>query len=335
MEDAALTEPDQHRPSTQPTPVALMTEQEGGRETPPTASKARHSVLATPAVRHWTKGLGVDISEVNGTGKDGRVTKEDIQRFAAARDLGASQKPDPRTMPTEDTTIDLTPLQAGMFRTMTKSLSIPHFLYSDAMDMQQLTILRRRLNARQPSGKKISSLAFILKAVSQAFQQYPILNSSIDTTDSNKPRVVLRGTHNFGIAVDSPQGLLVPVVRSVQDLSIAEIALEISRLGAVCREGKASSSDLSGGTFSVSNVGSIGGGVVSPVIVEGQVGIVGVGKSKVVPAFDENGELVKREECVFSWSADHRVVDGATVARCAEVVKRLLERPEEMLVVMR
>ena len=138
-----------------------------------------------------------------------------------------------------------------------------------------------------------------------------------------------------GVAVDSPSGLLVPVIKNVQDHSIASLSQEITRLATLARNGKLTSADLSGATFTVSNIGSIGGTAVAPVIVMPQVGILGIGKARVVPAFDEAGELVKKEECVFSWSADHRVVDGTECARCAEHVRGLLEEPMGMLVEMR
>ena len=161
------------------------------------------------------------------------------------------------------------------------------------------------------------------------------MNASLNTKDPKKPELVYKGSHNFGIAIDSPSGLLVPVVKNVQDLSIVEIAAKMRQLSEAARNNKLAPGDFSGATFTVSNIGSVGGGVVSPVISEPQVGIVGIGRSKIVPAFDENEVLIRREELVFSWSADHRVIDGAECARCAEKVKSLLEEPASMLVDLR
>lgn len=223
-----------------------------------------------------------------------------------------------------------------MFKTMTKSLTIPHFLYSDSFDMTAITMSRKDINQAATSSKtKISALAFIIKAVSLAMTDFPILNARLNTSNPDKPQIAMRGAHNVGVAVDTPQGLIVPVIKGANELSIAEIAVEINRLSSLAKDGKLSAADLTGGTFTVSNVGSIGGTVVSPVIVEGQVAILGVGKARIVPAFDVDGVLVKRQECVLSWSADHRVVDGATVARAAEVVRMLLEQPARMLVRLR
>jgi 2-oxoisovalerate dehydrogenase E2 component (dihydrolipoyl transacylase) len=127
----------------------------------------------------------------------------------------------------------------------------------------------------------------------------------------------------------------VPVIKNVQNHSIASLAKEITRLADLARTGKLTSADLSGATFTVSNIGSIGGAAVAPVIVTPQVGILGVGRAKVVPAFGGDGELVKKEECIFSWSADHRVIDGAYVARAAEEVRKSIEGVESMLVRMK
>lgn len=283
---------------------------------------------------------------MTGTGKDGRILKEDVQRFAAARDstctANSPQTPSPAARSSSiqqlhDHTLPLTPIQMHMFKTMTRSLNIPHFLYTDNIDLGALTALRRALNAsaKATDSPKVSALAFILKAISLTLHQYPVLNARLDASNPSKPTLHMRAAHNLGIAVDTPSGLIVPVIQNVGALNIGEIAAEVARLAAAGRQGKLTAADLAGGTFTVSNVGSIGGMAVAPVIVDSQVAIVGVGRARVVPAFGPGGELVRREECVLSWSADHRVVDGATVARAAEQVRIMLEQPGEMVVRMR
>ncbi|KAF2171296.1 hypothetical protein M409DRAFT_63638 [Zasmidium cellare ATCC 36951] len=306
------------------------------QQPPPRESKGDKGSLATPAVRHLVKEHGVEITDIKGTGKDGRVLKEDVHRHVSQRD----QKPQTPTSKApvatkEDRKVPLTAVQNQMFKTMTKSLNIPHFLYTSSPDMTAITALRKRLNAAASPDEKLTHLAFIMKAISIAFARHPLLNASLDTKDPKKPELTYRGSHNFGIAIDTPSGLLVPVVKNVQDLNIAEIASTMRQLSQAARNNKLAPGDFSGATFTVSNIGSVGGGVVSPVISEPQVAIVGVGRSKIVPAFDENDELIKREELVLSWSADHRVVDGAECARCAERVKSLLEDPASMLVELR
>lgn len=317
--------------------VTARSTQEQSQQHPPRQSKGGMGTLATPAVRHLTKEHSVDIAEVDGSGRDGRVLKEDVHRFVAQRD---QQQVTPaqssgQNVSREDKRVDLTPVQTQMFKTMTRALNIPHFLYSCAADMSPITALRKKLNAAAPQEQKITHLAFILKAVSLAFQHHPLLNSSLDTKDPKKPALTQRGAHNFGIAIDTPAGLVVPVIKNVQDLSIMDIAVQLRQLSDKARQNKLAPSDYSGATFTISNIGSVGGGVVAPVISEPQVAILGVGRSKIVPAFDENEELVKKEELVLSWSADHRVVDGAECARCAERVRGYLEDPGAMMVGMR
>ena len=279
----------------------------------------------------------IDISQISGTGKDGRVLKEDVQSFATDVKSPSGQLQQPPLQLTRDTTVPLTPIQTQMYRSMTRSLSIPHFLYTDTVDTTNLTRLRHALNSKPDQlHRKISALAFIVKAVDQALTQFPILNANLDTsTEPDKPYLHYRAAHNIGVAVDTPQGLLVPVIRTVQNHSIASVASELHRLAALARAGKLSPPDLNGGTFTVSNVGSIGGGAVAPVLIEGQTAILGIGRAKAVPAFDGEGNVVRREECVFSWGADHRVVDGAGVARCAEAVRGFVEEPGAMMVGLR
>lgn len=317
--------------------VALKQTLQQGR---PRQGSSDHSTLATPAVRHLMKQLKVDIADVPGTGRDGRVLKEDVHRYAASQRESTPSPPTVTPQRLGDRSLDdarhnLTPVQTQMFRMMTRSLSIPHFLYTCTADMTSTTSMRAEINASSTSDKKLTQLPFIVKAVSLAFQHHSLLNSALDTKDPKAPVLTQRKTHNFGIAVDAPSGLVVPVLRDVQDLSIEEIATGIRGLSQKAREGKLSPSDFSGASFTISNVGNIGGGVVSPVISEPQVAILGIGRSKIVPAYDDQGELVKKEELVFSWSADHRVVDGAEAARCAEKVKDLLETPGAMLVGLR
>ena len=295
--------------------------------------------LATPAVRGLLKEHNLKIEDIEGTGRDGRVLKEDVYKHLEG------PKPTPNTQAVQSSKPDLdskqvetpqrlTPVQSQMFKTMTASLSIPHFLYSDTVNITQLSAMRTTLNAKRhpDTTPKLSYLPFVVKAVSLALNKYPLLNARIDTT-SGKPQLVMRANHNIGIAMDTPNGLLVPIIKSVNARSILSIASEIVRLGQLGQAGKLSNADLSGGTITVSNIGGIGGETVGPVIVEGQLAILGVGKIKTVPVFAEDGETLQKAEVVgMSWSADHRVVDGATMARMASVVQGYLEQPAAMIV---
>lgn len=309
-------------------------------EVPKEAPKSKHASLAVPAVRGLLKSHGVNILDVNGTGKDGRVMKEDVMRFIAERDspkpsfMPAPVSVSPDTRQTESI-VNLTPFQSQMFKTMTKSLNIPHFLYADEVKVNDITALRKKLASTKSDPTKITFLPFVVKAVSQALTEFPILNSKIDTSDPNKPKLVMRAKHNIGIAMDTPTGLIVPNIKDVANRSIFDIAAEIARLGALGQSGKLTPADLSGGTITVSNIGSIGGTYVAPVIVPTEVAILGVGRSRAVPTFDDAGQVTRGEITNFSWSADHRVIDGATMARMGSRVRDLIESPELMLLNLR
>ncbi|KFY61673.1 hypothetical protein V496_04949 [Pseudogymnoascus sp. VKM F-4515 (FW-2607)] len=315
----------------------------------PVVVKGKHATLATPAVRHLTKELKVDISDVNGSGRDGRVTKDDVHQFAKARDAGQAaptpqaagtpHRPAPDHGPQQETPTQLTNMQAQMFKAMTASLKIPHFLYADEIDVSSLFHLRQRLNkslAKSPPADaqvtKLSVLPFLIKAMSLAIGRYPILNARVDVGADSKPSLVMRAQHNIGVAMDTPQGLLVPVIKNANALSILSIASELARLQALAKAGKLTTADLTGGTITLSNIGNIGGTYVAPVIVEKEVAILGIGKRRTIPAFGEGGEVVRKEVMNFSWSADHRVVDGATMAKAAEVVRGFVEEPDMMIV---
>lgn len=310
-------------------------------------SSGKHATLATPAVRHLTKELDVNIIDVEGTGKDGRVLKEDVQRFAKQRDSGplaAGQSTSSSSTPSAGQQETLTPLsnmQSQMFKSMTKSLAIPHFSYADEIDFSAISQLRTRLNKSLSNSpvndvNKLSFLPFIIKAVSMAIEQYPVINARVDVDPkSSKPVLIMRSQHNIGVAMDTPSGLLVPVIKNVSNLNILTIAVELNRLQGLAATGKLSTQDLTGGTITVSNIGNIGGTYLNPVIVEKEVAILGMGKIRTIPAFDEEGQVVKKQVSNFSWSADHRVIDGATMARAAEIVRGFVEDPDSMVVHLR
>merc|ERR1712093_921517 len=328
----ALTEPgtgEESQAQTEKTPPPTATE---SKSTPdvsqpkqkPNPPKGKHASLATPAVRHLTKELDVKIEDVNGTGRDGRVLKEDVYQFAKERDSAPDSRSSRQTVsppasisgPQTETITQLSNTQHQMFKTMTKSLNIPHFLYADEIDFSGIAELRARLNrglVKFPVNEvsKLSFLPFIIKAVSMSLDRYPTLNSRVDVdSSSSKPVLIMRSQHNIGVAMDTPNGLIVPVIKNVSSLNILSIAAELNRLQSLAQAGKLTSQDLSGGTITVSNIGSIGGTYVSPVIVE-------------------------KEVCNFSWSADHRVIDGATMGRAAEVVRGFVEDPDSMVIHLR
>lgn len=305
--------------------------------------------LVSPAVRRLLKENNIDVTEVQGTGRDQRILKGDVQKFLEARVDGEAprhgQQPSTSTNatstepPPSDRIVRLSPVQMGMFKSMTQSLSIPHFLYTHTVDLTALMSVSQKVSQNPSTAAelqnadgtaiKLTLLPFVLKALSMAVASFPVVNSRLLRTEGGHPELEIKGAHNFGLAVDTHNGLLVPVVRNVQDLSIASLAREISRLGHVAREGKLKPEDMQDATLVISNIGSIGGQVVAPVILSPMTAIVAVSKIEQVPTFavddDGNEIIVKKTQAVLSWSADHRVLDGATVARCAQQVALWLE----------
>ncbi|KAL4943356.1 hypothetical protein BDV06DRAFT_211106 [Aspergillus oleicola] len=342
VDDAKYPEAHPPEPRHEPSPPAQSTPQPDAQPQVPSAtntqtngSKSRYATLATPAVRGLLKTLNVNIEDVDGTGKDGRVLKEDIHRFVATRDShGQSTTLPPSTHPA-DAVVNLTPIQNQMFKTMTRSLAIPQFGYADELSINNITNLRKKIAHDKNDPRKMTFLSFVVKAVSLALNEYPILNAKLDTSNADKPQLLMRSRHNIGIAMDTPSGLIVPNIKDVASRSILEVAQEISRLSELGKEGKLTPADLSGGTITVSNIGNIGGTYVSPVIVDSELAILGIGRARTIPVFDEAGQVTKDEVVNFSWSADHRVVDGATMARMASKLKELIESPERMLLSLR
>lgn len=304
--------------------------------------KSKHASLATPAVRGLLKTHDIDILDINGTGKEGRVLKEDVLRFLETKDSPFEQSVTasttsptaPDTQQTEST-VRLSPIQSAMFKTMTKSLNTPHLLYADELKVNDIASIRKKLVNDAKDPKKVTFLPFVVKAVSLALNEFPLLNARVDTSDPAKPKLVMRAKHNIGIAMDTPNGLIVPNIKDVANRSIFDIAAEISRLSALGKEGKLTPANLNGGTITVSNIGNIGGTYVAPVIVPTEVAILGVGRTRAVPVFDDQGQVTRGEMVNFSWSADHRVIDGATMARMGNRVRDLIEAPELMLLNLR
>ncbi|KAL4236857.1 hypothetical protein ACF0H5_005242 [Mactra antiquata] len=320
-----------------------------------------HKTLATPAVRKISKENKVRLSDVKGTGRDGRILKEDILNFIAGKQPGVTQEitppapavsqpiasspvvQQPATTPTpvippkitpqpvlgEDTTERIKGIRKAMVKTMTAAQTIPPFGYYDEIDLTELVRFREMIKQQAlQRGVKFSYMPVFIKAVSMALREYPILNSSVDEKVEN---ITYKASHNIGLAMDTKDGLLVPNIKNVQSLSIYEIASELNRLHALGLAGKLGTDDLTGGTFSLSNIGSIGGTYARPVILPPEVAIGALGKIQALPRFDDEDNLVKRYIMQVSWSADHRVIEGATMARFSNLWKSYLENPTSMI----
>ncbi|CAF1093368.1 unnamed protein product [Adineta steineri] len=314
-------------------------------------------ILATPAVRRMAKDLQISLNDVQGSGKDGRILKEDLlnHKSAASKPPPTASPPSPATVksaptikprPTTTTVADrnepVKGIKKAMVKTMTQANTVPHFTYCDEYDMSQLVKLRKQLK-KQNKDIKISYLPFIIKACSQALLNHPILNAHVDSKCEN---ITYKGSHNIGIAMDTKDGLLVPNIKNVQQLSITQIANELNRLQQLGKAGKLSTDDLTGGTFSLSNIGAIGGTYAVPILLLPEVAICALGKivRRIVPdeeddessssssSDDEYCSYSVRSMMSASWSADHRVIDGATMARFSNELKYLLENPLQLLI---
>lgn len=298
-------------------------------------------VLATPAVRHLAHQHKIALSGIKGSGKDGRVTKADLLDVISGKTKVAAIPPTPaRTSATpsapaaqaysaQDRVEKLKGYNKAMVKKMTESLSIPHFGYCDEVLMDELVKLRKELKPMaEQRGVKLSYMPFIIKACSLGLKKYPVLNASLSADHSE---VIYHGSHNIGIAVDTPTGLVVPNIKNVQELTLLEIAADLNRLVELAKVNKLSPHDLSAGTFSLSNIGAIGGTYAKPVLVVPEVCIGAIGKMQTLPRFDAKGAVYAANLTQFSWSCDHRVIDGASMANFFNLVKFYLEHPASMV----
>ncbi len=302
--------------------------------------------LASPAVRRIAREHSIDIAQVHGSGKNGRVLKEDILSFVAGGGQAAPVaapapvKAEPAKASSaavatgEDRVEAIRGIKAAMARQMMNSVStIPHFTYAEDMDITDLVVLRKQLKPRlEAEGIKLTLMPFFMKAMALAVQEYPVLNSRVN---DDCTELTYLNQCNIGMAVDTPIGLLVPNVKNVQALSIKEIAQEINRLIDAARAGRVSQEDLKGGTITISNIGALGGTVATPIINKPEVAIVALGRTQSLPRFDAAGNVTARDIMQVSWSGDHRVIDGGTIARFCNLWKQFLEDPTSMLVDLR
>ncbi|OAL46319.1 2-oxo acid dehydrogenase acyltransferase [Pyrenochaeta sp. DS3sAY3a] len=308
------------------------------------STKSNNLIRATPAVRRMLRQFQLDTSEITATGKGGRLLKEDVQRHLeeVKTKISPSNHALEKLLVGDENSLgdNLNAFQLQMFQVMTRSLAVPQFLYSHSVRLTSVERVRENVNDRLTgmggiAGAKITLLPFFLKALSQTFLEHSSLNAHLDTSDPARPRFIKHKAHNFGIAIETPKGLLVPTIRDVQNHSVQSLAAEIVELSRRARENRLSPDDFKDATFVVSNLGSIGGGVLSPVIVTPMVAILAIGRASNELVFqDMNGkkELVERPQVTLSWSADHRVLDGATVAKCAQHLTLLLEQFDTLAV---
>jgi pyruvate dehydrogenase E2 component (dihydrolipoamide acetyltransferase) len=292
---------------------------------------------ASPSVRQFARELGVDLSKVKGSGPKGRILKEDVQGFVktalasvaqgsgagVSAGLGLGLLPWPQVDFAKFGAIEVQPLSrikkisgANLHRNW---VMIPHVTNNDDADITELEAFRVQLNSeKQQAGIKVTMLAFLIKAVCNALRKFPQFNASLDGDN-----LVLKHYYHIGFAADTPNGLVVPVIKDADKKGVLQIADEAAQLAKKAREGKLSPSDMQGGTFSISSLGGIGGTYFTPIINAPEVAILGVCRSAMKPVWKDN-QFQPRLILPLSLSYDHRVIDGALAARFNSYLVELL-----------
>jgi 2-oxoisovalerate dehydrogenase E2 component (dihydrolipoyl transacylase) len=290
--------------------------------------------VASPAVRRVARELNVNIHEIPGSGKKGRIYKDDVVSFNNApvaptesvAQVSAAQTGGKRVEPIRG-------IKAVMAKAMVRSVStIPHFTYCEEIDMTNLIALRSGMKeAYAKQDIKLTMMPFFMKSISLALKEFPIVNTQVN---DDCTEITYFDDHNIGMAVDSKVGLLVPNVKQVQNKSIVDVAKDIMRLTDSARSGRVPAQDLKGGTITISNIGAIGGTIATPIINKPESAIVALGKLQKLPRFNDKGEVEARFIMQVSWSGDHRIIDGGSIARFCNLWKSFLEEPSNMLMHM-
>ncbi len=295
---------------------------------------------ASPAIRRFARELGVQVAQVKGSGEKGRVTKDDVQNYVKAalvqpRGGAGSNGLQVLAMPVVDFakfgTIETKPLSrikkisgANLHRNW---VTIPHITQFDEADITEMEAFRKELNVEYAKQNiKITPLAFMLKAVVVALQEFPEFNASLDNSGEN---LVLKKYFHIGVAVDTPNGLMVPVLREVDKKGIVQIAKELGEISAKARELKITAAEMQGGCFSISSLGGIGGTAFTPIINAPELAILGVSKASIKPMHQDD-TFVARLMLPLSLSYDHRVIDGAAAARFIVFLSQVLADPRRL-----
>jgi pyruvate dehydrogenase E2 component (dihydrolipoamide acetyltransferase) len=307
-----------------PSPTASIVNEEGFRK-----------AHASPAVRRFARELGVDLGQVDGSGPKGRVLKEDVQGYvkrALVQGGGLGVAP----MPDIDfgqfgavETLALTRINKLTGQNLHRNwVTIPHVTQFDEADISELEEFRKSLSEEyKEKGVKITFLAFLMKAVVAALKEYPRVNASLDATGEN---LILKQYYHIGVAVDTPDGLVVPVIRDVDRMSLVDIARALQEMSAKARDKKLKPGDMQGGCFTISSLGGIGGTSFTPIINAPEVAILGVSRAKMQPVWDGKA-FNPRMILPLALSYDHRVVDGALGARFMTFLSSRLSDMRRML----
>ncbi|MFZ6673477.1 dihydrolipoyllysine-residue acetyltransferase [Undibacterium sp. Xuan67W] len=300
----------------------------------PVATASAGKAHASPSIRKFARELGVDLNRVAGSGQKGRITQEDVQNFvkgimAGSTAVAAVSAPakngsgvglDVLPWPSLDfskfgatTTSPLSRIKKLSGPNLHRNwVMIPHVTQFDEADISDLEEFRKSSNeALVKSGVKLTMLAFVIKASVAALKKFPAFNSSLDATGEN---LILKQYYNVGFAADTPNGLVVPVVKNADQKTLSQIAVEMGELSAQARDGKLKPADMQGATFTISSLGGIGGTAFTPIINAPEVAILGLSKSSIKPVWDGK-QFQPRLMLPLSLSYDHRVIDGAMAAK--------------------
>jgi pyruvate dehydrogenase E2 component (dihydrolipoamide acetyltransferase) len=325
-------------PAPRPSPVAVAAPPQPVELEPEPVAAAAAVEPAGPAVRRLARELGVDLARVRGTGPGGRIVREDV--VAAVRQASAQGPSVRRSDSTATERDDWGPIRREQMSRMRKTIAanmvrsvqtIPHLTNFDDADVTELEHLRKASAAEYAkSNLKLTALAFVIKAVSLSLRQHPTVNASIDP---EKGEIIYKDYVNVGLAVDTPRGLVVPVLRDCDQLSIPQIAQAIADTAEKAKNSQYGIEDLRGGTFTISNLGAVGGAYSTPIINWPEVAILLLGRSRKMPVIHED-KIESRLMMPLSLSYDHRIIDGAMAARFLNEVIGYLESPGRLLLAM-
>ena len=304
---------------------------------PPVDNASFTKAHASPSVRKLARELGVDLGQVAGTGQKGRVTADNVKTWVKGiLQQGGTQVTGLPDIAEVDFTsfgsVDIEPLsriqKISGRRLQASWLNLPHVTQHDKADITELEAVRQKSKGSKSSGGiKVTLLAFIIKACVQGLEEYPRFRSSLARDGES---LVKKNYFHVGFAVDTPNGLVVPVIRNADQMDIFEIAASLGELSQQAREGKLGPKDMQGGVFTVSSLGGIGGTGFTPIINAPEVAILGVSRSQFQPVY-ENGEFVARLILPLSLSYDHRVIDGAAAVRFTTYVSKLLKDVDPLI----
>jgi len=312
-----------------PTLAARKAEEPPSRAVAPPVQRKPHEILATPATRKLDRDQGVDLALVQATGPGGRITEDDVRKFkepGKAPTVAAVTVAGPRG---SEERVPLRGIRRKIAERMVKSKhTAAHVTHVDEVDMTEIVQVRDKAKvSAEKRGVKLTYLPFIIKALIPALKQYPYLNA---TLDDEKEEIVLKKYYNIGIATNTDQGLVVPVLKDAEHKSITQLAEEIEKLSEKARAGQLSLDEIQGSTFTITNIGGIGGVFATPIINYPEVAILGVHKITKRPVVKEN-QIVIRDMTYLSVSFDHRVLDGAMAAEFMNTIKQYLEDPKLLL----